>query len=66
MWVEILNKSFEDPIEIKRNQPLNFLVVEPENLKFQYVPSKKKALKKGKQMYTPKMKKANWRSSWQV
>ena len=64
--LEILNKSFEDSIEIKRNEPLGFLVVEPENLKFQYVPSKKKAPKKGKQTYTPKTKKANWRFSWQV
>ena len=27
LWVEILNKSFKDSIEIKRNQPLGFLVV---------------------------------------
>ena len=61
--VEILRKSFEDSIEIKRKQSLGFLVVEPENIKFQYVPSKKKALKKGKQTYTSKTKKANWRFS---
>ena len=59
LWVEILNKSFEDSIEIKRNQSLGFLAAEPENLKFQYVPSKKKAPKKGNQAYTPKTKKAN-------
>ena len=32
LWVEILNKSFEDHIEIKKGQPLGFLVAEPENL----------------------------------
>ena len=44
--VEILNKFFEDHIEIKKGQPLGFLVVEPENLKFQHVPPKKKKAKK--------------------
>ena len=63
LWVEILNKSLEDSIEIKRNQPLGFLVVEPESLKFQYIPSKKKTPKKGKQTYTPKTKNADWRFS---
>ena len=29
LWIEILNKSFEDPVKIKRNQPLGFLVTEP-------------------------------------
>ena len=47
LWVEILNASFKDSIEIKRNQLLGFHVVKPENLKFQCVPSKKKAQKKG-------------------
>ena len=46
LWVEILNKPFEDHIEIKKGQPLGFLVVEPENLKFQHVPPKKKKAKK--------------------
>ena len=45
LWVEMLNKSFEDPFEFKKGQPLGFLVVEPENLKFQYVPQNKKAKK---------------------
>ena len=61
--VEILGKSFEDSIEIKRKQSLGFLVVDPENIKVQYVLSKKKALKKSKQTYTPKTKRANWRFS---
>ena len=29
--IEILNKSFEDTVEIKKNQPLGFLVIEPEH-----------------------------------
>lgn len=46
LWIEILNKSFEDTIKIGVRQLLGFVVVEPENLNFQYyVPSKKKAKK---------------------
>ena len=41
LWVEMLNKSFENYIKIKKGQPLSFLDVEPENLKFQHVPTKK-------------------------
>ena len=33
LWVEILNKSIEEPINIKKNEPLGFIVVEPEHLK---------------------------------
>ena len=47
-WVKILNKYFEDHIEIKKGQLLGFLVVEPENLKSQHVPPKKKKTKKEK------------------
>ena len=46
LWVEILNKSFEDHIEIKKGQPLGFLVAELENLKFQHVPQKKRQERK--------------------
>ena len=42
LWIEILNKSFEETVEIKRNRPLGFLVVEPEHLKFKYETTKKK------------------------
>ena len=56
-WVEILNKSFEDPIEFKKGELLGFLVVESEDLKFQYVLKKKKA-KKEKKSCILKMKKA--------
>ena len=48
LWVEILNKSFEDHIKIKKGQPLGFLVVEPENLEFQGVSQNKKAEKEKK------------------
>ena len=38
LWIEILNKSFEETLEIKKkkkkNQPLGFLVVQPEHSKF--------------------------------
>lgn len=48
LWIEILNRSFVDNIVVKRNKPLGFLVVEPENLNFKYAPTKKenKAKKK--------------------
>ena len=34
LWVEILNKSYKETIEIKKNNPLGFIVIEPEHLKF--------------------------------
>ena len=36
VWVEILNKSCELPIEIKNGCVLGFFVAEPDDLKFQY------------------------------
>ena len=60
LWLEILNKSFEDNIEIKNRAPIGFTVIEPENLKFHYVSLKAKA-KKEKKYYTPKNKKADRR-----
>ena len=69
LWVEILNKSFEHPIEISRSQPLVFLVIEPENLKFQHhVLAKKKITtkRKNKKTYTMKAKKADRRLYEQI
>ena len=43
-----MNKSFKDHIEIKKGQPLSFLIAEPENLIFQHVPPKKRKTKKEK------------------
>ena len=40
LCLEILNKLFEDMIEIKVGKPIGFFVVEPEKLKFQHVPCK--------------------------
>ena len=57
LWVEILNKSFEDTIVIKKGQPLGFLVVEPENLKFHHLAQKKKG-KKEKKTFISKTKTA--------
>ena len=56
-----MNKFFEDYIEIKKGQPLGFLVVEPENLKFQHVPPKKNKTKKEKSGCLLKMKKTDRR-----
>ena len=55
LCVEILNRSFEDNIEIKKGQSIGLFVAEPENLKFHHVPCKTKAKKK-KECYTPKKK----------
>ena len=41
-----IKQIFWRPYWNKKEQTAGFLVVEPENLKFQYVPSKKKAPKK--------------------
>ena len=48
LWVEILFKSFEDTIEIKKGQAIGFFVAEPEHLKFQHVPYKGKTKNKTK------------------
>ena len=60
VWIEIINKSFDDHIKIKKGQPLGFLVVEPENLNFQHVLSKEKT-KKEKEGCILKMKNADRR-----
>lgn len=50
--MKILNKFFEDPIEIRKGHPLGFVVAEPEHLKFEYVSPKKKIKKKEKNTKT--------------
>ena len=58
LWVEILNKSYKETIEIKKNIPLGFVVIEPEHLKFKHeaekTESKKKALLPKTTTYKPK------------
>ena len=61
LWLEILNKSFENTIKIKRNKPLEFLVVEPEHLKFHCVPSKKKTMSNQKRKSTSRRRKRKCR-----
>ena len=36
LWIVIINKSFKETVEIKKDQPLGFLVIQPEHLKFKY------------------------------
>ena len=36
LWVEIFNKSHKETIEIKKNNPLGFVVIESEHLKFKH------------------------------
>ena len=51
MWIQLLNKSFEDTVKIPKNQALGFVVIKREHLKFRYETStgkKKKAIQKKK------------------
>ena len=67
LWIEILNRSFEETVKIKKkSQPLGFLVTKPEHLKFKYEATKKKKKKadqKNLLMYKLKTKEATWRFS---
>ena len=66
LWVEILHKSFEETLEIKKNKPLGFVVIEPEYLKFKYETTKNKKQKNLSPKtikYKPKTQKATWRFS---
>ena len=59
-----MGQDNKEPIQIGKNKPIGFLIIEPEQLKCYYVPSKKKkatASKKNKQKYMLTTKKANWR-----
>ena len=62
LQIEILNKSFEDTIEIKRHGPLGFVVIEPEHLKLkQEKPkNKKKKYTISKTLYKLRIQKATW------
>ena len=61
-WIEILNKSYEETIKIKKDTPLGFVVIEPEqeHLKFKYETTSTKNKKKSilKTAYKPGMQKA--------
>ena len=63
LWVEILNKSKEDALEIKKDSTLGLAVIEPEHLAHKY--ESKKKTKKNKILktlkYRPKTKEASWR-----
>ena len=60
-----MDKSYEETIEIKKSNPLGFVVIEPEHLKFKHEAEKvnrekKKALLPKTTMYKPKTKVAKW------
>ena len=64
LWIEILNKSYEESLEIKKNNPLGFVVIEPEHLKFKHETAKKRKRKSSLSettQYRPKTQKAMWR-----
>ena len=54
LWVEILNKSYEDTVKIKKNNPLEFVVIEPEHLTFKHEAETKKNKKKKASLSKPK------------
>ena len=45
LWVGILNKSYEKTLKIKKNNPLRFVVIEPEHLIFKHETTKNKKKK---------------------
>ena len=68
LWVEILNKSYEETVEIKKNNPLGFVIIEPEHLKFKHETEttknkKKKALLLKMATYKLRTQEAMWRFS---
>ena len=36
LWIEILSKSYNEDIKIKKNTVLGFVVIEPDNLSFKH------------------------------
>ena len=65
LWVELLNKFFEETVKIEKNQPLGFLAIEPENLNFKYeTKNKKKRTIQNKKSLSktnkPKTKETTW------
>lgn len=62
LQIEILNKSFEDTIEIKRHSPLGFVIIEPEHLKLKHETpkNKKKKYTISKTLYKLRIQKATW------
>ena len=46
LWIEILNKSYIEHIQIKKGSPLGFIVIEPDNLDFKHETTKTKKKKK--------------------
>lgn len=63
LWIEIINKSFTESIKIGRNKPIEFLVIESQQLRFYRVPSKKRRqqlVKRTRRNILRKQKK-NWK-----
>ena len=50
LWIEILNKSYNEPIKISKNTVLGFAVIEPEFLSYKHDMANAKA-KKRKRYY---------------
>ena len=68
LWVEILNKSYEETIEIEKNSPLGFVLIEPGHLKVKHEAEtikkkKKKVLLSKTKTYKQRTIEASWRFS---
>ena len=51
LWIEILNKSYIEHIQIKKCPPLGFIVIEPDNLDFKHETKKTKNKRKSKRQH---------------
>ena len=51
LWIEILNKSYNEHKKINKNSVLGFVVIEPEYLSFKHEMTKAKKKKKRKRYY---------------
>ena len=66
LWIEIWNISYKETLEIKKDNPLGFVVIEPEHLKFKHETAKNKKKKSSLSemtQYRPKTQKAMRRFS---
>ena len=69
LWIELLNKSFEETTKIPKNQALGFVVIEPDHFKFTYEMStrkKEKAIQKKKTTLSKKIEQKSTEETWRL
>ena len=57
LWIEILNKSFEKNLVAKKNSPIGFVIIKPENLPRKHATKKNKKNKISNETSNKKPKK---------